>query len=91
MWTKCSVVLDEPDMVGPFELIDAVALIGVFAVVGFFFDMLIGGAFVGAAALGLYRMKRGKPYGTLLHRAHNLELMRLPGFLSPRRIAYSHE
>jgi hypothetical protein len=88
MWRPCSRIVDEPNKVGPFELTDALFLVSLFAVIGFFTGMVFSVMAVGGKAYGLYRLKRGKPYGALLHRLHALELLRLPGFLSPRRVRY---
>lgn len=92
MWTRSVTILDEPDRIGPFELIDvacgAFLFLGVFAYHGVLLGLGIGVTFLG----GLYWLKRGKPYGWLLHKAHGLMLdfgwLRRWGFQSPRYIEY---
>lgn len=89
MWMKCSHIPDEPDKVGPLELVDAGVVLIIFGAVGFGSGIVLGGLVAGVCGYGIYRLKRGRPYGALLHRMHKLELVRLPGFLSPRRQRYS--
>ena len=88
MWIKCTTILDEPDKVGPFEVIDALLMLMFFLIVTFFSDIFLGLAATGGALGALYYLKRGRPPGALQHWLHAMEFIRLPGFLSPRRKRY---
>lgn len=88
MWIKCTTILDEPDKVGPFELIDVLLLLAVFMVITFFSDVFFGLTVTVALLAALYYLKRGKPPGALQHWLHAMEFVKLPGFLSPRRKRY---
>jgi len=89
MWTPCPQVLDEPVKIFGLEIEDftAVALTPMLA--GLFLESWQSFACAGVLGVGLYRSKRGRAPGALLHRAHQWELVRLPGILSPRPTTYS--
>jgi hypothetical protein len=92
MWTKSVTILDEPDKIGPFELMDAAILLGLFVFVFAWQGVLIGLGVLATCGGGLYWLKRGKPYGWLLQKLHALMLdfgwLRRWGFHSPRYIEY---
>jgi hypothetical protein len=89
MWTPCPQVLDEPVKILGVELEDFVLIATFPLCLSLFLDTVP--CFVGTALLayGLYRAKRGRPPGALLHWLHAMELVRLPGVLSPRPQRYS--
>ena len=88
MWTPCPVVLDEPVTVLGLELEDLGLTAFTLLVASLALSAIASLACAAAVGLFLYRMKRGKAPGALLHTLHQLELMRLPGVLSPRSQRY---
>ena len=88
MWTPCPVVLDEPVTVLGLELEDLGLTAFTLLVASLALSAIASLACAAAVGLFLYRMKRGKAPGALLHTLHQLELMRLPGVLSPRPQRY---
>jgi hypothetical protein len=91
MWIPCPRVLDEPVKILGLEVEDLVVSASVPLLLGIPFDLGALPCFAGAGVLGLvlYRAKRGKAPGALLHALHRLELAKLPGVLSPRPRTYS--
>jgi hypothetical protein len=89
MWTRCPLVLDAPVKVLGLETDDCALILVSPIVTGLFVSTwasILWGAGIG---VGLYRVKRGKPPGTVLHWLHRMELVRLPGVLGPKPQRYS--
>lgn len=85
MWVEGPTQLDTPILVFGFEIEDLAALMGVMLLASLFFEGMAGVCVVTAAAgLVLKRLKRGRPPGALIHVAHQLELIRIPGAIRPR-------
>lgn len=85
MWSTCPVVFGDPVLImGYIEVEDFVLALGGPLVLAFFLDgglcFLIG---FGIALLSRW-LKRGKPQGAILHALHGLQLLPLPGVLSPQ-------
>ena len=88
MWTPCPVVLDEPVTIIGLELEDLGLTAFVLVVASLFCSAMLSLALAAAVGFVLARAKRGQAPGALLHRCHELELMRLPGVFSPRPQRY---
>jgi hypothetical protein len=88
MWTTCPVVLDEPVTIVGLELEDLGLTALTLLLASLALTAILSLACAVAVGLFLSRMKRGKAPGALLHTLHQLELMRLPGVLSPRPQRY---
>jgi hypothetical protein len=86
MWVNSPRVLDQPVKILGLEVEDLVVAAAVPLLLGIPFDLdaLPCFAVAGTLGLALYLAKRGKPPGALLHTLHRLELLKLPGILSPR-------
>ena len=90
MWIPCPRVLDALVKILGLEIEDLAAVAAVpLLLVPFDLDALPCFAVAGALGMALYLAKRGKPPGALLHTLHRLELLKLPGILSPRPRRYS--
>ena len=88
MWTACPVVLDEPVTIVGLELEDLGLTAFILVLASVAFSAMLSLAMAAAVGFFLSKMKRGKAPGALLHTCHQLELMRLPGVLSPRAQRY---
>ena len=90
MWVEGPTQLDTPVLVLGFEVEDFAAMMGVMLLSSIFFDGMVGVCVLTASAgLLLKRLKRGRPPGALVHLAHQLELVRIPGAVRPKPRRYS--
>ena len=91
MWVDCPTELDSPVLIFGFEVEDfaAICAVMVFAAL-FLFEGVAAVVYMTVGfALGLRRLKRGKPPGVLLHMMHHWDIMRIPGVLPVRQAEYS--
>jgi hypothetical protein len=88
MWRPCETILDKPAKIFMCEGQDVGCFLALTLVVGIPYDLL--GAVLVAAGItvGLYRLRRGKAAGYLLHQGHRWGLLRLPGVLSRHPTCY---
>lgn len=90
MWVKGPTQLDTPILVFGFEIEDLAFMMGVMLLSSFVFEGMIGVCTVTVCSgLTLRRFKRGRSPGALIHIAHQLELIRIPGAVKPRVKRYS--
>lgn len=90
MWVEGPTQLDTPVLVFGFEVEDLAAMMGVMLLSSLLFEGMAGVCVVTVCAgLVLKRLKRGRPPGALIHVAHQLELIRIPGAVRPRARRYS--
>ena len=90
MWVEGPTQLDTPVLVFGFEVEDLTAMMGVMLLSSVLFEGMAGVCLVTVCAgLGLRRLKRGRPPGALVHLAHELELLCIPGAVKPRARRYS--
>ena len=90
MWVEGPTQLDTPVLVFGFEVEDLAAMMGVMLLSSLLFEGMAGVCVVTVSAgLLLKRLKRGRPPGALIHLAHQLELIRIPGAVRPRVRRYS--
>ena len=90
MWVEGPTQLDTPVLVFGFEVEDLAAMMGVMLLSSLLFEGMAGVCVVTVSAgLLLKRLKRGRPPGALIHLAHQLELIRIPGAVKPRARRYS--
>jgi len=90
MWVEGPTQLDTPVLVFGFEVEDLAAMMGVMLLSSLLFEGMAGVCVVTVCAgLLLRRLKRGRPPGALIHVAHQLELIRIPGAVRPRERRYS--
>ncbi len=90
MWVDGPTHLDTPVLVFGFEVEDLGAMMGVMLLSSFFFEGMAGVCVVTlCAGLLVRRLKRGRPPGALIHLAHHLELIRIPGAVKPKARRYS--
>jgi type IV secretory pathway TrbD component len=89
MWISCPRVLDEPVQKWGFEFDDLMIIGALPAVLIFLVSPWVCFGVTLAVAGVIYYGKRGKPPGAILHWLHAMELIRLPGVLSPRPQRYS--
>ena len=90
MWVEGPTQLDTPVLVFGFEAEDLAFMMGVMLLSGLFFEGMAGVCVVTACAgLLLRRLKRGRPPGALIHVAHQLELIRIPGAVRPQARRWS--
>lgn len=89
MWTPCPVGLNFTAKILGLELEDCVLVFTTPVVVSGWVDTLESFACGVLVGVALYFAKRGKPPGTLFQQLHGLELLRLPGVLSPVEQTYS--
>ena len=91
MWVEGPTQLDTPVLVFGFEVEDLAAMMGVMLLSSLLFEGMAGVCVVTVCAgLLIRRLKRGRPPGALIHVAHQLELIRIPGAVRPRVRRYSH-
>lgn len=88
LWTPCPQVLDEPVTILGLELDDVGLVAFSLVLTSVFCSGIWALAVASAVGWALWKGKRGRPAGDLLHRAHAYELVRLPGVLGPRRRYY---
>ncbi len=85
MWSTCPVVFNDPVLImGYIEVEDFVLALGMPLVLAFFVDGGLCFLLGFGIALGSRWLKRGKPPGALVHTLHGLQLLPLPGVLSPQ-------
>lgn len=90
MWVKGPTQLDTPVLVFGFETEDLAFMMGVMLLSSFVFEGMAGVCAVTVCSgLVLRRFKRERPPGALIHIAHQLELIRIPGAVKPRARRYS--
>ena len=90
MWVEGPTQLDTPVLVLGFEVEDLAAMMGVMLLSSLLFEGMAGVCVVTVCAgLLIRRLKRGRPPGALIHVAHQLELIRIPGAVRPRSRLYS--
>ena len=90
MWVEGPTQLDTPVLVFGFEVEDLAAMMGVMLLSSLLFEGMAGVCVVTVSAGVLVkRLKRGRPPGALIHVAHQLELIRIPGAVKPRAKRYS--
>lgn len=90
MWVEGPTQLDTPVLVFGFETEDLAFMMGVMMLSSFIFEGMAGVCTVTlCSGLVLRRLKRGRPPGALIHIAHQLELIRIPGVVKPRARRYS--
>ena len=90
MWVEGPTQLDTPVLVFGFEVEDLAAMMGVMLLSSLLFEGMAGVCVVTVSAgLLVKRLKRGRPPGALIHLAHQLELIRIPGAVKPRAKRYS--
>lgn len=90
MWVDGPTQLDTPVLVFGFETEDLAFMMGVMLLSSFVFEGMVGVCVLTlGSGLALRRLKRGRPPGALIHIAHQLELMRIPGAVKPRARRYS--
>ena len=90
MWVEGPTQLDTPVLVFGFEVEDLAAMMGVMLLSSLLFEGMAGVCVVTVCAgLLLRRLKRGRPPGALIHVAHQLELIRIPGAVRPKARRYS--
>ena len=90
MWIKGPTQLDTPILVFGFEIEDLAFMMGVMLLSSFVFEGMVGVCAVTVClGLALRRFKLGQPPGALIHIAHQLELIRIPGAVKPRVKRYS--
>ena len=90
MWVEGPTQLDTPVLVFGFEVEDLAAMMGVMLLSSLLFEGMAGVCVVTVCAgLLIRRLKRGRPPGALIHVAHQLELIRIPGAVRPRARRYS--
>ena len=90
MWVEGPTQLDTPVLVFGFEVEDLAAMMGVMLLSSLLFEGMAGVCVVTVCAgLLVKRLKRGRPPGALIHVAHQLELIRIPGAIRPRAQRYS--
>ena len=90
MWVDGPTQLDKPVLVLGFEVEDFAAMMGVMLLSSFVFEGMAGVCVVTVlGGLLLKRLKRGRPPGALIHMAHQLELIRIPGAVRPKSRRYS--
>ena len=90
MWVEGPTQLDTPVLVFGFEVEDLAAMMGVMLLSSLLFEGMAGVCVVTVGGgLLLRRLKRGRPPGALIHLAHQLELIRIPGAVRPRARRYS--
>ena len=90
MWVEGPTQLDTPVLVFGFEVEDLAAMMGVMLLSSVLFEGMAGVCVVTVSAgLLVRRLKRGRPPGALIHLAHQLELIRIPGAVRPRARRYS--
>ena len=85
MWVEGPTQLDTPVLVFGMEVEDLAALMGVMLLSSLLFEGMAGVCVVTVCAgVVLKRLKRGRPPGALIHVAHQLELIRIPGAVKPK-------
>jgi hypothetical protein len=89
MWRSCPQVLDAPVKILGLEPEDFAVAASMPMCTASFLDTIPSFATGVAVGLALYFTKRGRPSGALLHLLHGLQLIRLPGMLSPKPARYS--
>ena len=90
MWVEGPTQLDTPVLVFGFETEDLAFMMGVMLLSSFVFEGMVGVcATTLCSGLVLRHLKRGQPPGALIHIAHQLELIRIPGAVKPKVRRYS--
>lgn len=88
MWRTCVTVFDEAIIFLFWEWDEVVLFLSVFFVGQFLCGPFWSMGLSVATAASLYWLKRGQPPGAVVHWLHEVEVIALPGILSPHPTRY---
>ena len=90
MWVESVTELDKPIFIMGFEVEDFAVGSCVLVMCNFIFETFLPVLAVSTAVMYFVkRIKKGKPPGFIVHLAHSLDLIRIPGVLSAHRHEFS--
>lgn len=91
MWVECPSELDTPVLMFGFEMEDIAAMVAVMMFTALFIFEGFPPVLAVTVAFGgvLRRLKKGRAPGFLVHQMHRWDILRIPGVLPVRAVAYS--